>query len=96
MFEYTFTADGSTPWYRAGMNEVHLSGDDTWGGGTLSLEKQRGGAAVPMLDSGVAVTYTTDFDDVFALGSGEIFRLTLNGSTSPNLILGIGGNSSKE
>lgn len=96
MIEYNLTSDGSTAWFKSSKSskfvnpgEAHISGGGTWGGGTITMEKLRNGAAVNIFDSGTSITYTADFDDVLFIGEGDSIRFTLSGSTSPDLDIGI-------
>ena len=89
MAEHKLTVDGSTPWSRVHADDVHISADGDFGGGTIAVEKRRGGVPVPVYDDTTAVEKTVDFDALFYFMEGEVIRVTLTGATSPDLIVGI-------
>lgn len=98
MAEHKLTADGSTPWFRVHSPDVHISLDDdfvggTFGSGTVALEKRRGGLPVPVYDydgvTSTAIVFTEALDTVISFKDQDVIRLTMSGSTNPDLIAGL-------
>lgn len=86
MRELLLTANGSTPWLLSKADSLTMGVlGGTWGGGTLTLEVWRNGAAVAALDAAEDIEYTDDFMEPFKLGPGEKFRWTLASATSPSV-----------
>lgn len=80
----TFTEDGSTDWFTDGYPTKVVIAEGTWGSGTLTLQVREG-------DTGTAVTVggdstiTEDGTFQFTNKTGVSYRLTLSGSSSPDL-----------
>ena len=49
------------------------------------MEQRRNGLAVPVLNEGVAIDIVAADDSLYNLVIGDVFRLTLTGSTSPTI-----------
>ena len=96
MPQSTFTADGSTGYYEAGAGSegIHISVSGGFGGGSVAVEQRVNGVAVPLLDNGAAVALTGPDDSLYNLKFGDVFRLTLTGSTTPTIAWSINGNVS--
>jgi hypothetical protein len=84
-------ADGSTGAIRMNGNPAKLTINGDFGSGTLALEEQISDGDdnkqwVAVLDgSDVAITYTANKTDVLDFGIGDMVRLTLSGSTNPDI-----------
>lgn len=85
--KHVFTADGSSPiiYGRGGVRAAVASGD--FGGGSLGLEVSHDDGANWISDSGVI--FTSDGVLSFYAPKELPFRLTLTGSTNPDLNLAV-------
>lgn len=85
----SFSADGNTDWYLVNSNDdVHIAAVNDFGSGTINLQQRISGTARPVRDrdnADAAITFTDDFDDVYQFKSGDVIRLNLSGSTSPDI-----------
>lgn len=82
------SANGSTQWVQVGVasNRVRVCAKGTFGGGTITIQQLLNDNVYSYLDSSqVAITYTADFDAVLDLSRGDVIRMSLSGSTSPNI-----------
>lgn len=88
-----FSSDGSTPWVKInGSGGFVISAHGTFGDGTISAEHKVNGNTYPMCDNiGVAFKWNYPFDFTSFAGQGLEVRLTLSGSTSPNIDWQISG-----
>ena len=93
MAQSTFTVNGSSGYYEVGSGSdgVHISLSGDFGSGSVAVEQRVNGVAVPLLDNGSAVTLTGADDALYNLKFGDVFRLTLTGSTTPDLDWSING-----
>jgi hypothetical protein len=71
----TFTANGSSAWLSVKTHPVHIAINGTFGSGTVAVEQRIQNTTSTVVDS----------------GSGDSIRLTLSGSTSPDLDYKISG-----
>ena len=96
MTQSILTSDGSTAVYEVGaVNDgVHISVSGGLGGGSLAIEQRVTGVAVPLLDGSTAIAITAADDSLYNLQFGDVFRLTLTGSTTPTIGWSINGNIS--
>ena len=81
-------ADGSTQWVKVGVDSerVRVCAKGDFGGGTIALEQLLNGSTYSYLDSNqAAITYVDDFDVSLDLAMGDVIRITLSGSTSPDI-----------
>ena len=80
------TADGSS-----GEQNIPVSGDylffasGTWGGGTLTLEASPDGGGRWFS----VATLTADGRSKVFIGTGEVARITMSGSTTPTIDAGL-------
>lgn len=86
----TFTADGSSSTLSCDTGIVYIALDhqsaSTWGGGTVTAEYLHPeGDYRSILISGVAKTWTADATENIDLSGPSTFRLTMSGSTTPNV-----------
>jgi hypothetical protein len=82
-------ANGSTDWvYIKGYNS-HVSANDTFGGGTMSLEKQILGETFPVYDNTTAIALTSPDDVLVGVQPKMKVRWTLSGATSPRVVWSI-------
>lgn len=79
------TADGSTEWVLVRGGNTQVSINDTFGGGTVAVEKLVNGSALPVYDGTTAITATAPEDMELALGNSLKLRLTLSGATAPSI-----------
>ena len=88
-------ADGSTVWLQVKKTGlIHIAAVDDFGGGTLALEQEIKGTDWPIRDSDnsdAAITWTSAFDESIQCAKDDKIRLTLTGSTSPDLKISITG-----
>ena len=93
MPQSVLTIDGSTGWYEvgAGSEGVTICVFGGFGGGSIAVEKRVNGAAVPLLDGATAITLSAPDDSLYNLKFGDVFRLTLTGSTTPTIGWSING-----
>lgn len=82
-----FTEDGSTDWINITTNNeaIHISVNGYFGEGTIALEKQVRGQTFPIYENGVPITYTSPEDVNLGVQTGDVVRVTLRGSDTPNL-----------
>jgi hypothetical protein len=94
MAEGTLTEDASTSWYLLkGPGPVHVSGKGAFGSGTIAVEEFVSGQVYASLDATAsAIEKTAAFNQVMEFQEGDVIRLTLSGSSSPNLRWKMSGN----
>lgn len=81
----TFSADGSTEWFNVASHPLHIAINGTWGGGSIAIEQEIQGTVSSVLDEGSVIAITANDNSAYNFQSGDTFRLTLSGSTSPDL-----------
>lgn len=90
-----FREDGTTNTVIIGggsNNDVHISFEGGFGGGTLAMEKLVASEVFPLRDGGTAITHTVADDSSYLLKSGDVIQFTLAGSTNPTLRWSVTGN----
>lgn len=87
----TFTANGSSVWLLVKTHPVHIAINGTFGSGTVAVEQRIQGATSTVIDSGAAIAITTSDNSSYNFQQGDSIRLTLSGSTSPDLDYKISG-----
>lgn len=81
----TLSADGSTEWMHVITHPVHIALDGNFGSGTIAVEQRLGGNTSTVRDNGTEIAITADDNAMYNFQSGDVIRLTLSGSTSPDL-----------
>jgi len=81
----TLAADGSTPWFMVNSHPVHIAINGTWGSGSIAIQQEIQGTVSSILDEGTIIAITADDNSSYNFMPGDTFRLTLSGSTSPDL-----------
>ena len=86
-----FTEDGSTVYYEVGTlsDGVHIGVSGGFGGGSVAIEQRVNGLPVPIVDAGLPLTAPDNA--LYNLKFGDVFRLTLTGSTTPAIDWSISG-----
>ena len=82
-------ADGSTPFHLIDSDDAYVSVNKDFGGGTVAIEKRIEGQVFPLRSSGAAITFTAADDSDYGVPKGLEIRLTLSGSTAPDLVWAI-------
>ena len=87
------TANETSRWQYVPNNGegVHLSLQGDFGGGEIGVFHAIDGILYPLLEVGVALTYTAPADDLIKVMPGDILALTMTGGTSPNIVFNMGG-----
>lgn len=93
MASNAISADGAQAWQIVSGEAVHIAVAGTFGGGTISLEQDINGSAYPVLNEGVAITFTADEDVRLNTVSGDKIRLNMAGATTPAVDFNIAGAS---
>ena len=93
MYEGSLTADGSTEWRVVQSEEgVKFSVKGDFGGGEITVEQQIMGVAyAAQTNSKAPIEEFGPFDRIVKFARGDKVRITLSGSTSPNLVFSITG-----
>ena len=81
----TFSANGSSDWFCVKTHPVHIAINGTFGSGTVVVQQEIQGTTSTVLDDGVLIAITTDDNSSYNFQEGDTIRLTLSGSTSPDL-----------
>tara|TARA_B100000686_G_C16632527_1_gene885498 strand:+ start:111 stop:392 length:282 start_codon:yes stop_codon:yes gene_type:complete len=80
------TADGTTDFQTVVSDGVHVSITGTFGSGTVTLQQlDARGNAVSIYNGGTALTATANNDIYISLYRGDTIRLSLAGSSSPDI-----------
>lgn len=87
----TFTADGSSAWLAVKTHPVHIAINGTFGSGTVAVEQRIQNTTSTVVDSGAAIAITAADNSSYNFQEGDSIRLTLSGSTSPDLDYKISG-----
>ncbi len=82
MAKTNLTANGSTIDYKIIKRRSNFSGKGTFGGGTVAIEEVQDDATVTTI-----ATFTAAFHTVLELAKNSTVRMTLSGSTTPNIDL---------
>jgi len=87
----TLTADGSTGYYEVGDGSegIHIGIYGGFGGGSIAIEQSVNGLPVPIADPDLPLTGVDNA--LYNLKFGDVFRLTLTGSTTPTIAWSING-----
>lgn len=81
-----FIEDAPGPWLVCNGAGVHIALSGAFGGGTVAIEQQVNGVTSPALDETPApIAFTAAADVLLDLRPGDVFRLTLSGSTAPGI-----------
>jgi len=93
MIQGNIAADGSTGWVQMeDTGGVHIAVKGTWGGGRLTIEQKINSVAYGIQSSdNVVIVHLANFNRHVNFEKHDIFRLTLTGSTSPDLDYSIAG-----
>ena len=83
--ERNFDADGSSSAIRVSGESAHIAMAGDFGGGTVAVEYRVNDTWYPLLNEQVAITFTAANNSGYNVNRGDIIRLTLSGSTSPDL-----------
>lgn len=83
--EARLTEDSSTAWVQPTGDSAHFSANDDFGGGTITLQQRVQGVVYTLLDDETAITKTAAFDMLVAVRPKDVVRMTLSGSTDPDL-----------
>ena len=81
----TFSADGSSDWFLVERHPVHIAINGTFGSGTVAIEQEVQGVTSTVLDNGTTIGVTSDDNSSYNFQQGDTIRLTLSGSTTPDL-----------
>ena len=87
----TFTTNGSSVWLLVKTHPVHIAINGTFGSGTVAVEQRIQGTTSTVVDSGAVIAITADDNSSYNFQQGDNIRLTLSGSTSPDLDYKISG-----
>ena len=82
-------ADGSSRLFQVGGSGCHVGLSGSFGGGTITVEKNTPSGWVDLLDEGVAITYTAAADELYNLFDKDQIRFTLAGATSPAIDISV-------
>lgn len=88
-----FTDNGTVGPFLVKSNNVHVGVNDTFGGGTVAVEKVVTNKTFPLYEDGSAITYTAAADSRLNVSRGDLIQLTLSGATSPNIVWSLTGMS---
>ncbi len=78
----TLTGSESSEAVEFTSSQVHIDVSGTFGGGSVALEKLRGGSWVPVYDDGTAITFSAPDDTLITLGTNTSLRFTSTSVTS--------------
>jgi len=87
----TFSANGSTSWFKVESHPVHIAIDGSFGSGTIAVEQRLGGNTSTVRDNGTEIGITSDDISSYNFSPGDVIRLTLSGATSPDIDWKISG-----
>jgi hypothetical protein len=87
----TFSADGSTAWFLVVEHPVHIAVDGSFGSGTIAVEQRIKNTTSTVRDNGTEIGITSDDNSSYNFSPGDVIRLTLSGSTSPDIDWKISG-----
>lgn len=86
MLKLRLNSNTSTPWMLSKADALVMGVDSgTWSGGTLTLEKLKDGAAVPIKRRKAPIAYVDDFMERFDIGPGVVFRWTMTSASNPDV-----------
>lgn len=82
---YTLTSNGQSQPFHVVKDDVHLSIAGDFGGGSVAVQYHMGGEWFPLMNSGVAVVLTSADNINLDVKVGDVIRLSLSGSSSPDI-----------
>lgn len=91
MANFTFTADGTFDVSVSGPTWIHVRNGASFGGGSIAalFETETGAYDALQNSSGTAVAYTAGADDFYDFPKQCKVRLSMTGSTNPNVYVQI-------
>lgn len=89
------TADGNTEeqYVISNGEGVHLALAGSFGGGTVAVQHKVNETFYPLLNDGVAITFTAAADVRLNVVTGDLLRLVTTGSTTPAIDFSFAGAS---
>lgn len=72
---------------------VHLALAGDFGGGSVAVEQEVNGTFYPLLNEGVAITFTSAADVRLNVVTGDLLRLVTTGATAPAIDFNFAGAS---